>query len=394
MNSEDTFLDTQFAAYRNELLPDVTPVGPDAVRTTVRRRRRVTVTVGAAIALALIAGPAVGYSALNRAPAPPEPGTSPEPTQDSPPSSSPSAAPPGSATATTPNGRISRTDLLAARLPMPPWSGDAPCYDEWFADTKPAQVGNWLESVDYADVDRDGTEEAVAMIGCKYNTVIQTQVAVFKRNQSGNIVLLGQVLTSRPLGWIFQIDAQPDGSIRIEVGDREPTDEQVASVVVRQWRTYGWTGTTFQQTAGPTSFPPNPTLADLRVTATDIIYAAPADDGSRHGTTTVTIRNAGPAAAQYVWLSLELGANVRHEGAGWSGCVEASSNPGSSPPNLGCLLGPMRAGETKTLVLGVASPGAVLTQFSARAAVMCLDKQRDPVPDAKPSDNEAHFEQR
>lgn len=393
MNTEDTFLDTRFAAYRNELLPDVAPVGPDAVRTTVRRRRRVTVAVGAAIAFALIAGPAVGYSALNRTPAPPEPGTSTEPTQGSPPSSSPSAAPPGSATTTAPGGRISRTDLLAARLPLPPWWGDAPCYDERFADAKPAREGNWLESVDYADVDRDGAEEAVAMIGCKYNTVIQTQVAVFKRNQSGKIVILGQVLTSRPLGWIFQIDAQPDGSIRIEVGDREPTDERVASVVVRQWRTYGWTGTTFQQTAGPTSFSPNPTLADLRVTATDITYAAPADDGSRHGTTTVTIHNAGPAAAQYVWLSLELGENVRHEGDGWSGCVEASSNAGSSPPNLGCLLGPMRAGETKTLVLGVASPAAVLSQFSARAVVMCLDKQRDPVPDAKPSDNEAHFEQ-
>ncbi|MEV0136847.1 hypothetical protein AB0H83_51540 [Dactylosporangium sp. NPDC050688] len=52
---------------------------------------------------------------------------------------------------------------------------------------------------------------------------------------------------------------------------------------------------------------------------------SPADDGSRHGTTTVTIRNAGPAAAQYVWLSLELGENVRHEGDGWSGCVEANS---------------------------------------------------------------------
>ncbi|WP_238006932.1 hypothetical protein KZZ52_44475 [Dactylosporangium sp. AC04546] len=395
MDNEDTFLDTQFATYRNELLPNVTPIGPDAVRTTVRRRRRVAVTVGAAVALAIIVGPAVGYGALNGTPAPPQPGTSTEPTHGSSPSPSPSVAPSESASATAPDGRISRADLLAARLTLPPWWGDAPCRsDGQLAGAKPAQEGNWLESVDYTDVDRDGTEEAVAMIGCKFNnTVVQTQVAVFERNNAGGIVILGQVLTSRPLGWIFGVDAQPDGSIRIEVGDREPTDEQAASVV-RQWRTYNWTGAKFQQTDGPTSFPPKSTLADLRVTATDIVYAALADDGSRHGTTTVTIHNTGPATAEYVWLSLELGENVRYEGNGWSSCIAASTNPGASPPNLSCLLGPMRADETRTLVLGVASPGALLTQVSARAAVVRLDKQRDPVTDARPSDNEAHFNQR
>ncbi|MBE1489380.1 hypothetical protein [Plantactinospora soyae] len=396
MTNGDNFLDIQFAAYRNERLAEVRPAGSAAVRATVGHRRRVAMTAGAAAAVALIAGPAAGYAALERGPAPPGPVISteptPEPTSPAPVSPSPTGtAPRAPATA---DGHIARTDLLGARLDLPPWWGDAPCQGEGrLAGDKPSEEGNWLESVDYADVDRDGAEETVAMLGCKFNhKVIQTQVAVFERDPTGKIIVAGQVLTSRPIGWIFQVDARPDGSIRIEVGDREPVGERDENLVVRQWRTYGWTGQKFAQTAGPRSFPAKPNLADLRVTATDIAYGAP-QDGSRHGTTTVRIHNAGPADADYVFLSLELGDNVRHEGKGWSGCAEANTNAGSSPPNLGCLLGRLPAGETRTLVLGVASSGAELSQVSARAHVMRLDRQRDPVPDAKTADNEFHFDQ-
>ncbi|MGI5148974.1 hypothetical protein ACQEVC_21860 [Plantactinospora sp. CA-294935] len=397
MIADDTFLNSQFAAYRSERMTDVTPAGSGAVRSTVRHRRRVAVTTGAAVAVALIVGPVAGYAALSQDQTPPPPGTSTEPTAH--PTSSPSVSPRASAATTAPTapeGRVTTADLLAVQLDLPRWWGDAPCQSRGrLASRAPQEEGNWLQSADYADVDRDGAEETVAMIGCKFNqAVVQTQVAVFDRDTTGKIVTKGQVLTSRPVGWIFQVDTRPDGSIRIEVGDREPVGGRGSAVAVRQWRTYGWTGEKFAQTGGPTSFPAHPSLADLRVTATDLVYGAQAADGSRHATTTVTIRNAGPADADYVFLSLELGQNVRHEGNGWTSCLEADTNTRSSPPNLGCLLGRISAGQTRTLVLGVASSGAKLTQVSARAHVMRLDKQRDPVPDVKEADNEFHFDQR
>jgi hypothetical protein len=393
VTDEDAFLDNQFATYRNEMMSNVTPVGPNAIRATVRRRRRVAVTAGAVAALVLIAGPAAGYQVLNRGPAPPVPGTSADPTPSLPPTGAPSGSASPSTATTAPDGRISSADLLSTSLKLPAWWGDAPCESEGrLAGAEPNEEGNWLASVDYADVDRDGAEETVVMVGCKFGArVITIQVAVLDRDRTGKIVTLGQVLTARPLGWIFQVDAQPDGSIRIEVGDRQPTNTET---VVPQWRTYTWTGAKFEQTAGPTSFPPLPTQPDLRVTATDIVYGAVAGDGSRHGTITVTISNAGPATAQQVLLVLELGETVRHEGNGWSGCLQASTNPGSSPPSLSCLLGPMRAGESRTLVLGTTSPGARLTQVSGRAFVTGVDKHRDPMSDARPSDNEALFDQR
>jgi hypothetical protein len=389
-NDDDTFLNSHFAAYRNELIADVTPAGPHAVRTTVRRRRRVAVTAGTALAIALIAGPAAGYAALSRGPAPPAPGTTSEPTISASPSPSTatSSPSPSATTPAAPDGHIARRELLNTRVTLPDWWGDAPCNVNARLNAQaPAEEGNWLDSIGYVDVDRDGAEETVALVGCKFNSkVIQKQVVVFDRNGGGGIVTMGQVLTSRPLGWIFQVDAQADGSIRIEVGDREPINEQVAAVVVKQWRTYGWNGDTFEQTGGPTSFPVQPTLADLRVEATDVVFA------NGHGRVTVKVTNAGPAKADYVFVTINLGdSDVTYEGDGWSACVEAGHRTGLKPTELTCLLGAMKAGETRTLSLGLVQTGSQKTA-SGFAQVMRLDSNRDPVLDGRQDDNEHHFD--
>jgi hypothetical protein len=393
-NDDDTFLNSHFAAYRNELIADVTPAGPHAVRTTVRRRRRVAVTAGTALAIALIAGPAAGYAALSRGPAPPAPGTTSEPTISASPSPSTatSSPSPSATTPAAPDGHIARRELLNTRVTLPDWWGDAPCNVNARLNAQaPAEEGNWLDSIGYVDVDRDGAEETVALVGCKFNSkVIQKQVVVFDRNGGGGIVTMGQVLTSRPLGWIFRVDPQSDGSIRIEVGDLEPTNEQVAALVIRQWRTYGWTGDTFRQTAGPTSFPVNPKLADLRVTAKDVVFA------DRNGALTVEVRNAGPARTDYALLTIRIYDKfIEATGDGWSACKETARKTDVESIELSCLLGPMKAGEKKTLTLGlvdIETRTGPPYKVTGHAQIVRLDANRVPLPDPKEADNEDPFE--
>jgi hypothetical protein len=65
-----------------------------------------------------------------------------------------------------------------------------------------------------------------------------------------------------------------------------------------QWRGYRWNGSAFTQISGPTKFPPNKKVNDLSVTTTDLVFGPPVD-GVRHGSMTVTAREAGPARFPY-----------------------------------------------------------------------------------------------
>ncbi|MGN9894721.1 hypothetical protein [Micromonospora sp. L31] len=382
-------------------MADVTPAGSHAVRTTVRRRRKVAVTAGAAVALVLIAGPAAGYAALGRGPAPPAPATSTEPTPGT--TQAPSVSPSASATSkaqAAPDGRISRAQLLAATVDLPAWASDAPCADAGarLSDKGVQDGDNWLTTVKYGDVDRDGAQETIAIIRCVYLQTGQSQVVAFDRNDSGNIVTLGRVVatdrivgapTAEKIGWISGIDPRADGSVRVKVGDSAPGGGESAETIQWQWRKYEWTGERFEQTGGPTTFPAAK-QADLRVTATDVTFGEPTADGTRHGNTTVTIHNAGPADVDYAFLWLNFGdSDVRQERAGWSGCLEVGRND-IKPTKITCLLGKMRAGETKTLVLGLFHPGQLGT-VSGTAQVMRLNTERDPVDDAKQTDNVVTF---
>ena len=62
----------------------------------------------------------------------------------------------------------------------------------------------------------------------------------------------------------------------------------------RQWRTYAWTGSRFNQTAGPTKFGTDPRLTDLTLSASDLVLGPADTNGRRTGSVTVTVTNKGP----------------------------------------------------------------------------------------------------
>jgi hypothetical protein len=392
VTNDDTFLNSQFAAYRDELMADVTPAGPGAVRATVRHRRRVAVTAGTALAIALIAGPAAGYAALSRGPAPPAPGTTLDPTISTSPTPSTSPSPSASATAPAgPDGRITKADLLKAKLTLPAWQSEAPssCSTRGVR-LAPEATGSrpGLMKLSYADADGDGAQETVTILGCRPGEAALQQVVVFDRDAAGNIRTLGQVTrTGSGFDWITDLKAGDAGSVQVEVGDIQPCCDTPASAARKQWRTYSWNGETFRQTGGPTGFSPRFVKTDLSITATDMRFT----DG--RGTSTVKIRNAGPADADYVYFWLDLGDNESAElhGDGWSACEEANTVSGAGSRELTCMMTKVRAGETKTLVLGATLGTAKPSSTVGKATVVRLDATRAPVGDANEDDNSAAF---
>ena len=396
-------LDDLFAEYRAGLTPEIVPAGPGAVRATVRRRRRVAAVTVVATAIVLVAAPVAGYAAFSRGTSTvPEPGMSSTPAPS--PSTAPSTTPPPVVTTpppSPPNGRITRSDLLKARVDLPEWAPDAPC-DESGADL--VDVGdedgdNLLTTVKYGDIDRDGAEETVAIIACVYLQTGQMQVVAFDRDEAGKIVTLGRVVATdrivgqaKPdqIGWIASIDPRDDGTVRVVVGDDYPCCGWKEEWVQRQTRTYSWQGGTFRQTGGPTRYAPNPLFTDLVVSAPDLKLMIN-DDGDPYGTLVVTVENKGDLDAQIlVQISFTQFRGYRL-GPGWADCATVEPVPNELTGSFDCTLAePVAAGTRRTLRFGFQGtepPGDSLGTVS-----MSHRDGGEHVPDQTFDDNSADFE--
>ncbi|RLP85077.1 hypothetical protein [Micromonospora sp. CV4] len=364
---ESVDLAEEFSRYRGTMLAEIEVPGPAAVRRTVRRRRRRHLATAAAAAVALLGGPAVGYAALDRSGPPPEPvDPTPSVTASPTPSSSPSPTGAPSATSasptrpTAPDGRLSRAQLLAARVDLPAWrSGppDCPVSKVRLAgDPSTAKEGtNAIEAVEYADVDGDGATETVAMLLCSFGSGGPQQVVAFDRDEAGRIVTIGRVVaTSRDKPqWLTALDGRSDGTVRVEVADLHPGGGWPGEWSQRQWRGYRWTGERFAQVEGPTSFGPNPYSTDLAATAKDLILADDPTDGSRVGAVEVRIRNLGDRRADRVSLTLDLPASLAPDGPAWADC---GPDAGKYRPPLTCRLGPIEPNGELTVQLGMRLP--------------------------------------
>ncbi|MBQ0906392.1 hypothetical protein [Micromonospora sp. U21] len=370
-------LAAEFSGYRSTMLAEIEVPGPAEVRRTVRRRRRRHLATAGAVAVALLGGPAVGYAALDRPDSPPGPvDPTPSVTASRTPSASPS--PTGTPSATTVNptrptaadGRISRAQLLAARVDLPAWrSGPPDCPVSGVrlvGDPGTAKEGtNALEAIDYADVDGDGATETVAMLLCSFGSGGPQQVVAFDRDEAGRIVTIGRVVaTSREKPqWLTGLDGRSDGTVRVEVADLHPGGGWPGEWSQRQWRGYRWTGERFSQVEGPTSFGPNPYSTDLAVTAQDLVLADDPTDGSLVGAVQVRIRNLGDRRADEVLLELDLPASLAPDGPAWDDC---GPDAGEYRPPLRCRLGPIKPNGELTVRLGVRlSPGAELPPGTA-----------------------------
>jgi hypothetical protein len=386
-----------FADFRDEVTPLVLPPGTDGVRATVRTRRRTRVLLAGAAALALGAVPAVVYQSIDRA-GPPASGPATAPPTAEPPTapSTPATTPP---TATPPDGRIWQPELLSSRIDLPPWQKGAGCRRTGVRLTDdPGRTGTvWLRTFAHGDVDRDGAEETVVVVRCMRDDVgfgVEQAVAL-DRDTDGRITLVGRVVaTDDDVAWLPELDPQPDGSIRVRVGDRLPFDDQPAAHGQYQWRIYAYDGERFRQTDGPHEFGVNPRLVDLSVTAADLrLTGDPA--GRRTGTLTVTVTNRSARTAKEVTVQVEYGEFVLWPvGPGWDACMGIGASGSGSHDEAStwhtCAV-EVPGGRTLTLRLGVAADPGQPPTASGQVSVYHEEDSPLPLPDLKPADNRDAF---
>ncbi|MGC5332475.1 hypothetical protein [Micromonospora sp. DT62] len=345
-------LRARFAAYRGDLTDRIDGPGPDAVRRTLRRRRRATVAAGA-VAVALVAAPIAAGAALRDAPPPEPPASTPtaEPTSSPTPAPSPDASrSPSLSPSAAPDGRITGSQLRAAALDLPAWAGRN-CADTTRITLLPASTKEvdrpYLISVTHGDVDADGAAETLALLGCRIGEASAKQVVGFDRDSAGRIVTLGRVTRTHEKGTGGFEDvravALDDGKVRVEVADIQPCCGTPAYWARQQWRTYGWDGERFAQTGGPTSWGRDSRLTDLAISAGPFVIGSTDERGRSQGTVTLTVINRGPLDADRVaFRNLETFGTP--DGGDWDRCEPARGQP--EWPS--CLTEGVPAGERRS----------------------------------------------
>ncbi|NJC16138.1 hypothetical protein F4558_005964 [Micromonospora profundi] len=395
MSDLEPRLRERFTAYRVDVTTQVAGPGPDQARRTLRRRRQTRAVAVAAAAVVLVLAPVVANAALNserRTPTPAEtvsptdpPTTGPLPTPSitGTPSATPSTAP------SAPDGRISRAQLLAARVDLPKWPSETPerCTTSDVrlrGDAKPTDVP-WLSGVaiKHGDLDGDGADETVALIGCRgYGETWAKQVVAFDRDRDGRIVTMGRVVrTGDGFDDILGTEIA-SGAVQVRVGDIQPCCSTPKHLVREQVRTYRWTGEEFRQTDGPTKFGKDPRLTDLRLTMTHEFVDAP---GGRKLTTVLTVTNAGPVDALKIQFNgLDVGERA---GGDWSRCERDAA---AADDNLSCRLPGVPAGESRRYTFVYLVPDRSGADARARSFfVFHYDDQGREWPDLKKDDNSA-----
>jgi len=370
------------------------PEGEQAVRTTVRRRRRNrAIGAGLVAALVLIGGPAAAIG-LARSHAPADtpadtttssPTPAPSPSASSPRSSSPrSSSPQSSAPPSVPDGKISASTLRNATLTIPAWPAkgfdtSCPAGKVHFSNGRSGLLALKGSPV-YQDVDSDGAPETVTIVSCNPQGS-DYKVLAFDRDAAGKIVTLGQVVASAGTAGhpgdiltVWGVEAGDNGQVRVDVGDYRPCCDQ-AQASQHQWRTYGWNGAAFTQTGGPVSFGANPNVTDLSATAPGLTMTKQAD-GTWRGTLSVTVHNAaafvtpGPVRLLIdvpdTWTATASGCTVDH---------------GISP--FACTLPAVAQHAGRTVTLTLTAPAGVL-DAQCHLWVASVDPHGASYPDVNP----------
>ncbi|WP_410821743.1 hypothetical protein [Micromonospora sp. 050-3] len=396
MSDLDPRLRERFTAYRNDVVTRVGGPGPAQARQLLRRRRRMTVAAVAAAAVILVVAPVVANAALRHDQNRPVPAESVQPT--APPTSAPPTPPPtGSPTPSTdapagPDGRISRAQLLAARIDLPSWpsgmsaGGCATSNVRLQTDTTKTYVSMLTDDAfEHGDVDGDGAAETIAIVACRYGEASAKQVVAFDRARDGRIVTMGRVVrTGDGFEDVLGVETTPAGSVEVQVADIVPCCGVPEYLRREQVRTYRWDGQRFSQTDGPTAFGKDTRLTDLRMTMTYELVDVPGADSRRELTTVFTVTNAGPVdAAQVAFHSIEGGERA---GGDWSRC---DPNPAPQADQPSCLLPGVPVGESRRYtfvqwVPGQPGPDAIIRRF----LVVHCDAQDRRWPDLKRTDNE------
>jgi hypothetical protein len=392
----EPLLRDRFAAYRADLGPLIEAAGPDVARRTVQRRRRIAAAAAAALAVALIAAPIAAIAAYDRDAAPVVPAETGKPTPTPAPTTTTtptatataSASSPPSSPPAAPDGRITRAQLLAARVDLPPWPSLVPpsCAVNDVrlrAAPTPDSVPVLLDLA-YGDVDDDGADETLARVECRIGEATAKQAVVFDRTRAGRITTLGQVTrTHEGFDDITGMVVDDEGDVRLQVADIQPCCGTPRYWAQKQWRTYRWGGERFRQIAGPTGFGPHPRATDLRIPSAKFTLGAPDASGRRHGDLTVTISNEGPKDVAFLGVGFGDLGYPKDVGAG-STCT-ASTFDGY------CLVPGLSAGDRRTITFGFSLPQSGLPA-SGTVQVDHYDADHLLWPDLAGEDNHVEFQ--
>jgi len=366
LSEQDELLSATFAEFAAAAAPSVRPQGAEAARLEVAHRRRLkTVSLGVLAVLAL-AVPATAYVAFGRtAHGPPRPPSTAGPTVEpsAAPTDGPTPAPqvpdggpcaPGKEP-TVPPGAVSGAELCSATLTLPAWQGK-PCTTTRAALTYGQMYIaesfhlNLLSAI-AADVDGDGRAETIAVFSCG-GEVFEQQAIAFRRARDGGIEVMGRVLASvAPIQGMWAVQPIAGGRLRITVTDYGLFVGQHVWTGQQQERTYGWDGQKFVQVAGPTSFPPNPHLGDLALSAPDLAFSAP-NGPTRTASYTLTAGNLGPANVPgFVVVQVPSFIGLVSPPAG----CEVEDYP-AGVREIHCRLPVIRAGTSASLTLTLTAP--------------------------------------
>jgi hypothetical protein len=251
VHSDDPLHDV-FDRFAGSGLPTVSPPGPLAVRTTARRRRRIRTTALVAVVGSIVVAPALAYAALNGAlPAPPA--VSPSATATPSPSQTPTPT-------VTSNQVITAAELVAANPMLPPWgyawaAKSTDCPTTGLVASTPDMFVPFLAAVAYANLDGDPDLEVAALLECTIGTVATAQVAVYDRDESGAIVLRGQLVKStQQVQGVLGVITAAEGGVIVEVSNVVDCCG-VADGERHSYRLYRFTGSGYGYTAAPADAP-------------------------------------------------------------------------------------------------------------------------------------------
>jgi len=344
--------------YNQQTLPQIRPVGSGRARATATHRKRVHTAIMSAVALVVVAVPVGVYAASDHNHnGPPVVGSSrsasPAPSES--PSAAPSSAPPTLAA-------ITQQELSNATLSLPSWSDGNGC-PSGTVKLRNGQFGggnvpaSQLLKAASVDLDRDGSADAVAIFICHGGDPGLEMAVAFHRAPDGSIQTLGKVVTG--IYTIADVRAGDAGTVQLQVSDLAGSDGAAATGQVKQWRTYEWDGTGFNQTAGSTSF--TVAVPALTVTLSDLTFEAPVN-GKRTGTMTVTLRNGGTTTISNASVVYELT-------VGTVTAPTCDQVVADLPFSGQCAVQPIAAGATATVTFtmiddqgAAASPGSTPLQ--------------------------------
>ncbi|BCJ71727.1 hypothetical protein CS0771_12710 [Catellatospora sp. IY07-71] len=327
---DDDLISDAFAGFTAAAAPSVRATGTGAVRHTVKRRRARNTVALSVLGALLLAVPVAAYASMDRgSQGPPPVAASPEVTVSPSPSPSPSAVPTG------PDGRFTLSQLTAAKVEVPAWTGGSgqscasgrvrlPKIKDVQYFNVPGDVG--LFSVVHTNLDDDAALETAALIACKTGEASRRRVLAFDRDENGRTVMTGIVAS----GSIWTIAANRQGGIDADVSDFQACCSTPKVMELHQIRTYGWNGTAFAQLSGPEEFAAHDGLIDLAVSVKGITWAetkqitvAGAKRPYRTATVVLKVVNKGPAASGEWMVLLDD-----------SGQAEALSGIGQAQPVL------------------------------------------------------------